>query len=354
MFSHRGLFLAVTISLASIALAGVLVQPGYEHEYDSIPRYLQNQSVSQPSLIEQYRAEQLPDQESTRYLPGVQTTEKNEDPKEMIHNRRKRSDPASTESSKSEIIAHDKDVPAKSSLTDPKHPTITTIDSLLLADTNDKRLEKCEAVTYDLLSIPLHSNTENNANVASSTDDAKFPPFFNYSLIPENEFPESKRTDTTDKRLAYCRDMNEFFIVHIQERLTFLHDTSSGHETYSDTPIPADKRLEKCQAVTNDLLSIPLPDLFKYSNTKNSAYVVTKSSSTDAKRPHPFYYSLVPENELPESERTDTTDKRLAFCRGMNEYFIFHIQLHLKSLQDISSGRQTFEYSNAPIRTGIW
>ncbi|TGZ55960.1 hypothetical protein DBV15_08009 [Temnothorax longispinosus] len=40
-----------------------------------------------------------------------------------------RSDPASTESTKSEIIAHDNDVAAKSSLTDAKHPT--TIDSLL-------------------------------------------------------------------------------------------------------------------------------------------------------------------------------------------------------------------------------
>ncbi|XP_071575349.1 uncharacterized protein [Temnothorax nylanderi] len=224
MFSHRGLFLAVTTSLASIALADVLVQPGYEHQYDSNPRYLQDQSVPQywiQSPTEQYRAEQLSDQESTRYLPGVQTvypyesnqinarssepiistqdglpfyytiyplyylyrslyqsltpqskqastTEKNEDPKEakrkrmeesrrrkqfihhmgggrslqplMVHNRRKRSDRASI---KSEVVAHDNDVVAKSPLTDAKHPT--TIDSLLPehepTDTTDKRVE---------------------------------------------------------------------------------------------------------------------------------------------------------------------------------------------------------------------
>ncbi|XP_071570918.1 uncharacterized protein [Temnothorax nylanderi] len=125
MFSHRGLFLGVTISLASIVLAGV--QPAHQHQYDSNPRYLQHQSVSQHwirSPTEQYRAEQLPDQESTRYLPEVKT-QKNEDPKEarrkkieeygrkmdfirhmdggrslqalMVHNRRKRSDPASIE-----------------------------------------------------------------------------------------------------------------------------------------------------------------------------------------------------------------------------------------------------------------
>ncbi|XP_077271928.1 uncharacterized protein LOC143902690 isoform X2 [Temnothorax americanus] len=178
MSSHRGLFLAVTISLASIALANVLVQPGYEHQYDSNPRYLQHQSVSQPwiqSPTEQ--SEQLPNQESTRYLSGVQTVypyESNQadarshvlsyphhppyhhylprphhvhfarigghgyvrpsvyvgHPQSlMVHNRRKRSDSASTKSSKSEVVAHDNDVTAKSPLTDAKHPT--TIDSLL-------------------------------------------------------------------------------------------------------------------------------------------------------------------------------------------------------------------------------
>ncbi|XP_071559403.1 uncharacterized protein [Temnothorax nylanderi] len=215
MFSHRGLFLAVTISLASIALAGVLYQPEYEHQCDSNPRYLQDQSAPQywtQSPIEQYRAKQLSDQESTRYRPGVQTvypyesnqvnarssepdefpggvpgaiiafplyvlyrllyqsTEENKDPKEdrretvreyerdrgenilihinggrhflplMVHNRRKRSDPASTES---EVVAHDNDVAAKSPSTDAKHPT--TIDSLLPehepTDTTDNRVE---------------------------------------------------------------------------------------------------------------------------------------------------------------------------------------------------------------------
>ncbi|XP_077254365.1 uncharacterized protein LOC143893172 isoform X2 [Temnothorax americanus] len=187
MFSHRGLFLAVTISLASIVLAGVLYQPGYEHQYNSNPRYLQDQSAPQywtQSPIEQYRAEQLPDQESTQYRPGVQTvypyksnqvnarSKKDEDSKEarrmtaeeyerklenilininggrpqrrprlMIHNRRKRSDPASTES---EVVAHDNNVAAKSPTTDAKHPA-TIVDSLLPehepTDTTDKRVE---------------------------------------------------------------------------------------------------------------------------------------------------------------------------------------------------------------------
>ncbi|XP_071634554.1 uncharacterized protein [Temnothorax longispinosus] len=61
----------------------------------------------------------------------------------MVHNRRKRSDSASTKSSKSEVVAHDNDVTAKSPLTDAKHPT--TIDSLLPehepTDTTDKRVE---------------------------------------------------------------------------------------------------------------------------------------------------------------------------------------------------------------------
>ncbi|XP_071646523.1 uncharacterized protein [Temnothorax longispinosus] len=171
MFSHRGLFLSVTFSLASIALANVLVQPGYEHQYDSNPRYLQHQSVSQhwiKSPIEQYRADQLPNEESTRYLSGVQTVypyESNQadarsqvlsyphrpsyhhylprphhvhfarigghgyvrpsvyvgHPQSlMVHNRRKRSDPASTKSSKYEVVAHNNDVAAKSPLTDAK------------------------------------------------------------------------------------------------------------------------------------------------------------------------------------------------------------------------------------------
>ncbi|XP_071554681.1 uncharacterized protein [Temnothorax nylanderi] len=205
MFSHRGLFLAVTILLAaSIALANVLVQPGYEHQYDSNPRYLQHQSVSQHwirSPTEQYRAEQLPKQESTRYLSGVQTVypyESNQaDPRShvlsyphrppyhhylprphhvhfarigghgyvrpsvygyvghplqslMVHNRKKRSDPASTKSSKSEVVAHNNDVAAKSPLTDAKHPT--TIDSLLPehepTDTTDKRVENRQINDY--------------------------------------------------------------------------------------------------------------------------------------------------------------------------------------------------------------
>ncbi|XP_071632968.1 uncharacterized protein [Temnothorax longispinosus] len=198
MFSHRGLFLAVTIiSLASTALADVLVQP-YEHQYYSNPRYLQHQStVSQHSIRspEQYRTEQLPNQESTRYLSGVQTPvypyQWNQadarshvlsyphrppyhhylprphhmrfarigghgyvrpsvyvgHPQSLtVHNRRKRSrrsDPTSTESSKSEVVAHDNDVAAKSPLTDAKDPT--TVDSLLPehepTDTTDKRVE---------------------------------------------------------------------------------------------------------------------------------------------------------------------------------------------------------------------
>ncbi|XP_024873556.1 uncharacterized protein LOC112455691 [Temnothorax curvispinosus] len=201
MFSHRGLFLAVTISLASIVLANVLVQPGYEHQYDRNPRYLQHQSVSQPwikSPTEQYRADQLPNQESTQYLSGVQTVypyESNQadarshvlsypyhpsyhhylprphhvhfarigghgyvrpsvyvgHPQSlMVHNRRKRSDSASTKSSKSEVVAHDKDVTAKSPLTDAKHPT--TIDSLLPehepTDTTEKRVENRQINDY--------------------------------------------------------------------------------------------------------------------------------------------------------------------------------------------------------------
>ncbi|XP_071644032.1 uncharacterized protein [Temnothorax longispinosus] len=227
MFSHRGLFLAVTISLASIVLAGVLYQPGYEHQYNSNSRYLQDQSAPQywtQSPIEQHRAEQLPDQESTRYRPGVQTvypyesnqvnarssepidfpaytifipawplyllfqhlfkktskTEENEDPKEarretvedyderifrrilnggrpfqplMVHNRRKRSDPASTES---EVVAHDNDVAAKSPSTDAKHPA--TIDSLLPehepTDTTDKRVENRQ-IRNDYITNPF-------------------------------------------------------------------------------------------------------------------------------------------------------------------------------------------------------
>ncbi|XP_024869305.1 uncharacterized protein LOC112453009 isoform X2 [Temnothorax curvispinosus] len=64
----------------------------------------------------------------------------------FVHNRRKRSrrsDPTSTESSKSEVVAYDNDVAAKSPLTDAKDPT--TVDSLLPehepTDTTDKRVE---------------------------------------------------------------------------------------------------------------------------------------------------------------------------------------------------------------------
>ncbi|XP_077274336.1 uncharacterized protein LOC143904010 isoform X2 [Temnothorax americanus] len=65
----------------------------------------------------------------------------------FVHNRRKRSrrsDPnTSTESSKSEVVAHDNDVAAKSPLTDAKD--LTTVDSLLSehepTDTTDKRVE---------------------------------------------------------------------------------------------------------------------------------------------------------------------------------------------------------------------
>ncbi|XP_024868373.1 uncharacterized protein LOC112452407 [Temnothorax curvispinosus] len=231
MFSHRGLFLAVTISLASIVLAGVLYQPGYEHQYNSNSRYLQDQSAPQywtQSPIEQHRAEQLP----TRYRPGVQTVYpyesnqvnarssepinfppntifipwpiypqpgllyldllknaskiiENEDPKEarretvedyekiifrrglnggrslqplMVHNRRKRSDPASTES---EVVAHDNDVAAKSPSTDAKHPA--TIDSLLPehepTDTTDKRVENRQ-IRNDYITNPFGFYTE--------------------------------------------------------------------------------------------------------------------------------------------------------------------------------------------------
>ncbi|XP_024869944.1 tryptase-2-like, partial [Temnothorax curvispinosus] len=72
------------------------------------------------------------DQSCPDNLPRVYT--------KIIHNRRKISDPASTESSKSKIVAHDNDVAAKSPLIDVKHPT--TIDSLLPehepTDTNRK------------------------------------------------------------------------------------------------------------------------------------------------------------------------------------------------------------------------
>ncbi|XP_024892047.1 uncharacterized protein LOC112467595, partial [Temnothorax curvispinosus] len=179
-------FLAVTISLASIAFAGVLVQPGYEHQYDSNPRYLQHQSVSRHwirSPTEQHRAEQLPDQESTRYLPGVQTTEKNEDPKEIIHNRRKRSDPASTESSKSKIVAHDNDVAAKSPLTDVKHST---------TDTNDKRVKNCSTKYNIILSI--------------------FP-FLGFTISSTNiTLPEHESADTNDKRVKNCQTEKNFVL----------------------------------------------------------------------------------------------------------------------------------------------
>ncbi|XP_071635453.1 uncharacterized protein [Temnothorax longispinosus] len=93
MFSHRGLFLAVTIScfLASFVFAGVL-QPA-EHQYNTNPRYLQHRSVSE-SPTEQYRAEQLPDQESTRYLR--EEYDHFLEPV-IVQIRRKRSDPESTE-----------------------------------------------------------------------------------------------------------------------------------------------------------------------------------------------------------------------------------------------------------------
>lgn len=199
MFPHQRLFLAVTISLASIVLADVLVQPGYKPQ-SSTPSY------SQLAPHRTYSAAQGTEQLSNKksYLPAVQSVRSVQTvypyyeshdsnarsnllryplqhhypyhyhyarPKHLhfakigghgytrpsvfvgyprpvlvpYHRRYRRSDgsnPTSNESSKSAIVAHDDDVAAKSPLTDVKH---TAIDSLLPehepTDTNDKRVE---------------------------------------------------------------------------------------------------------------------------------------------------------------------------------------------------------------------
>lgn len=60
--------------LASIVLADILVQPGYEHQFSN-PRYLQHQSFPQyQSPAQQYRG-LLPNQESARYLVGAENVE---------------------------------------------------------------------------------------------------------------------------------------------------------------------------------------------------------------------------------------------------------------------------------------
>lgn len=59
--------------LASIVLADILVQPGYQHQSPSDLRYLQPHVFPQyQSPAEQYHPTQLRNQESARYLVGAQ------------------------------------------------------------------------------------------------------------------------------------------------------------------------------------------------------------------------------------------------------------------------------------------
>ncbi|XP_011880976.1 PREDICTED: uncharacterized protein LOC105569261 isoform X2 [Vollenhovia emeryi] len=176
---YRELFLALTISLASVVLADVLVQPGYQHgyQYSSTPHYVQYQpSIPQYQFpAEQYRRAQIPNHEWTQYLSRGQTYhpydsyQDNARTHMIVHNRRERSrrsvptsdEPnkleivTSSESSKPDIVAHDNDVAAKSTLTDAKPPT--AIDSLLpeheTTDTNDKHVENRQ-INYDHVTEP--------------------------------------------------------------------------------------------------------------------------------------------------------------------------------------------------------
>ncbi|XP_011059777.1 PREDICTED: LIM domain-containing protein A-like [Acromyrmex echinatior] len=213
MFPYRELFLAVTISLASVVFADVIVQPGYEHSGKN--------PYSQPALhrinsqTEQYHTKQLPNQEF-QYLQNARTVHpyyESKDSSNLVgypyhpfqhyspyhhfsprnhphyarigshgysrpsvfvgyrqpsighwgspyhHHRYRRSldsDSTNTESSESANVAHDNDVASKSPLTDDKHPKAT--DSLLPeqepTDTNDKHVENRQIAIEPVIGPP--------------------------------------------------------------------------------------------------------------------------------------------------------------------------------------------------------
>ncbi|XP_024870380.1 uncharacterized protein LOC112453707 [Temnothorax curvispinosus] len=379
MFSHRGLFLAVmTISLASISLANVLVQPGYKHQYDSNRRYLQDQSAPQywtQSPIEQYRAEQLPDQESTQYRPGVQTVypyESNQadarshvlsyphrppyhhylprshhvhfarigghgyvrpsvygyvgHPQSlMVHNRRKRSDPASTESSKSEVVAHDNDVAAKSPSTDAKHPT--TIDSLL----PEHEPTDTTAVTFSLASIALadvlvlsgyeHQYDSNPRYLQHQSVSQHWirSPIEQYRAeqLPDQEstryFPgvpelTSRSEASTTEKNEDPKETKRKRMEELRRRKQFIYHLGGGRRSPQPLMVhnrkkrsdPASTKSSKSEVVAHDNV------------------VATKLPLTDAK------HSTAIDSLLPEHEFTDTTDKHVENRQIENNYMITH------------------------------
>ncbi|XP_024868166.1 uncharacterized protein LOC112452280 [Temnothorax curvispinosus] len=212
----------------------------------------------------------------------------------MIHNRRKRSDPASTESSKSKIVAHDNDVTAKSPLTDVKHPTTDpTIESLLESilskhkptDTNDKRVENHQTKNNFILSIlgflnsiissanitlPEHKPTDTTVtvkvkrmeNYPSIQELSKYnfilcvAPFRSSTISSRNiTFPRDKPTDTNDERVENCQ-IEKNFILSI---FTFLGSTISSTNITLSEHEPTDtndKRVENCEIKYNFILCI--------------------------------------------------------------------------------------------------
>ncbi|XP_071553739.1 uncharacterized protein [Temnothorax nylanderi] len=219
----------------------------------------------------------------------------------MVHNRRKRSDPASTKSSKSEVVAHDNDVAAKLPLTDAKHPT--TIDSLLPehepTDTTDKRLENCQTVNNFFVSFQ-------ELNLGSAD-----------SLIT---FPEHEPTDTNDKRLEDCQTVNNLLLsIRLSSTFSLTNITLPEHEP-ADTN---DKRLEKCQAENIFIISYMqlyldyLKTMFPYGSTPSTS---------------------------------STLDK----CQAENCKFIFYFELILNSLKAVSSGHWTLREAFRSVAVHVW
>ncbi|KAL0130991.1 hypothetical protein PUN28_002522 [Cardiocondyla obscurior] len=193
MFLYRELLIALLISLASIVLADIIVQPGYTHQYGNYP---QHQIVPQTkSPTEQYRSKAYnahtypsykPYETNAKYFIGYPRHHYPHYPHYphyhhrpyypsnphrlhfakiggrgyekpsvylgypkpfIVHSRRKRSfesNPANIESSKIKITEKDNDVAAKSPVIDIKNLAVD--DSLLPenepTDTNDKRVVK--------------------------------------------------------------------------------------------------------------------------------------------------------------------------------------------------------------------
>ncbi|XP_011176112.1 uncharacterized protein LOC105208055 isoform X2 [Solenopsis invicta] len=175
MFSQRGLFLVLIISLTSIVLADVLVQPGYgqpnSNTHFSVPQqklsgfqavypyYASPQNIGRSHLVSyshhlpyhhHHYHYSRPNKLHFAKIGGHGYTRPSMyvgyRPPLVVHHRYRRSltpDSTSTESSKSEVVTHDNDVAAKSPLTDSEHST--TNDSLLPehepTDSNDKHVE---------------------------------------------------------------------------------------------------------------------------------------------------------------------------------------------------------------------